>query len=588
MKYSKLVDIYLALENTSKRLEKTYIISKFLGKVPKSDLKEVIYLLQGKVFAPWDERKLGMSSRLLVKVIAKSSGSSTSKIESLWNKKGDLGLVAEELIENKKQRTLFSTKLTVKKVVDNISKLADMGGEGTVNRKVGLISELLSSATKEEAKFIVRTVLEELRTGVGDGTIRDALVWAFYPKVVDDLFDIEEGKITQKKKVGEKARKEYNKISDKVQHAFDVTTDFGLISEILKEKGIEALEGVGLIVGKPIKVMLYPKAKDFEDAFATVGKPAMIEPKIDGFRMQIHRYKEEIKLFTRRLEDVTKQFPDVVKLVKSHVRSKDFILDSEILGIDPKTKRAIPFQKISQRIKRKHDIEKMAKTLPVVINVFDVVELNGDNLLDKEFEFRRKKLKAIIKSEKGKIELIEQLITSDIKKAEKYYQDCLAKGHEGVMVKNLKGIYKPGRRMGYGMKIKPVMESLDLVITKAEWGEGKRAKWLSSFTLACRDKNKLLEIGKVGTGIKEKSEEGVSFQELTDELKLMVIDEKGKSVTVKPKLVVEVNYEEIQKSPSYSSGYALRFPRVIRLRYDRGVKDISTIKEVEKLYREQK
>jgi len=585
MNYSKLVEVYIALEKTTKRLEKTYIISKFLKKVPKSDIGEVIYLLQGRVFAPWDERKLGMSSRLLVKVIAQSSGNSTDKIESLWSKKGDLGLVAEELMENKRQKTLFSTKLTIKKIIANITKLAEMEGEGTVNRKVGLISELLSSADQVESKFIIRTVLEELRTGVGDGTIRDAIVWAFYPEVIKNLFDLEDG-IKQIKGDVTKEREEYNKISEKVQHAFDVTTDFGLIAEKLKEN--KSLDELSLIVGRPIKVMLYKKAKDFEDAFETVGTPAIIEPKIDGFRMQIHRKKDEIKLFTRRLEDVTKQFPDVVKVVGSNVRSKDFILDAEILGIDKKTKRAIPFQNISQRIKRKYDIEKMAKILPVVINIFDIIELNGENLLNLEFENRRKKLKAIIKEDKFKIELIEQLITSDIKKAEKYYKDCLAKGHEGVMVKNKKGVYKPGSRVGYGMKIKPVMESLDLVITKAEWGEGKRVKWLSSFTLACRDRDKLLEIGKVGTGIKEKSEEGVSFEELTEELKPLVLEEKGKTVTVKPKIIVEVNYEEIQKSTNYNSGYALRFPRVIRLRLDKGIRDISTLNEVSHFYREQK
>ncbi|MAG77847.1 DNA ligase [archaeon] len=582
MQYSKLVDVYLALENTSKRLEKTFIISKFLKKVPTKDLQYVVHLLQGRVFAPWDERKLGMSSRLLVKVIAQSSGESTVKIENLWSRKGDLGLVAEELMENKKQKTLFSTKLSVKKVVDNISKLAEMEGEGTVNRKVGLIAELLSGASKEEAKFIIRTVLEELRTGVGDGTIRDAIVWAFEPKLVEDLFDFEEG--IKAKKGSEEEREKYNDFVEIVQDAFNMSNDFGLIAERLREG--KGLEDVSLIVGRPIKVMLYQKAKGFEDAFNTVGKPAIIEPKIDGFRMQIHRKGDEIRLFTRRLEEVTKQFPDVVSVVKTYVRSKDFILDSEILGVDKKTKRAIPFQNISQRIKRKHDIEKMAKTIPVVVNVFDIIELNGENLLKESFETRREKMKAIVKNEKFKIELIEQLITSDIKKAEKYYQDCLSKGHEGVMVKNKKGIYKPGSRVGYGVKIKPVMESLDLVITKAEWGEGKRAKWLSSFTLACRDGDKLLEMGKVGTGIKEKSEEGVSFEELTRELKPLVIEERGKKVVVKPKIVVEVNYEEIQKSTNYSSGFALRFPRVIRLRVDKGVSDISTLKEIESYHRE--
>jgi len=304
--------------------------------------------------------------------------------------------------------------------------------------------------------------------------------------------------------------------------------------------------------------------------------------------MQIHRKNDVIKLFTRRLEDVTKQFPDVVKVVKDHVRSKDVILDSEVVGIDPKTKRVIPFQNISQRIRRKYDIEQMIETLPVSINVFDVIELNGDSLVDVPLQERKERLKAILKPEKHRIEVVEQLVTSDVAKAEAYYKDCLDKGHEGVMMKNLAGIYKPGKRVGYGAKVKPVMETLDLVIVAAEWGEGKRAKWLSSYTVACRDANQLKEIGKVGTGIKEKSEEGVSYTELTEELKKLIIEEKGKTVRVKPKVVLEVVYEEIQKSPSYSSGYALRFPRVHRLRLDKGVGDINTLKEVEHLYKQQK
>jgi len=618
MLYTKLVDLYVQLERTSKRLEKTFLLAQFFQSCPKEDLRDIVYLIQGKVFPAWDERKLGMSSKLLAKVIAVSVGVSSDKVEQAWKKEGDLGLVAEKLLQQKKQQTLVQKKLYVQKVVDNISKLATLEGDGTVNRKIGLIAELIGSASPVEARFVIRTVNETLRTGVGEGVIRDALVWTFYPKIagifyrcekcktinpqrkiclachspIDAVFAKEKEKSLGKEAIVPTNEKEgralYDSYLDEVQHAFDVGTDFGALAEQLKEHGPKILAKKSLTIGRPIKVMLYTKVKDIKEGFEVVGKPALIEPKIDGFRMQIHKSKENVKLFTRRLEDVTKQFPDVMKVAKSHIHSKDAILDSEVVGIDPETKRVVPFQKISQRIKRKYDIEQMEKTLPVVIMVFDVIHLNGESMLDVPFEERRKKLKAILKSEKHKIELIEQFVTSDEKKAEEYYQECLMKGHEGVMMKNAQGVYQPGKRVGFGVKIKPVMESLDLVIVGADWGEGKRARWLSSFTVACRDKDALKEMGKVGTGIKEKSEEGVSYEELTTALKKLVIEEKGRSVKVKPKIVLEVVYQNIQKSPTYSSGYALRFPRVHRLRLDKGVSDINTLKDVERFYREQK
>jgi len=618
MQYQKLAKIYEALEKTSKRLEKTFIISKFLRECKREEVREIVYLLQGRVFAQWDDRKIGMSSKLLVKAIASATGEQSEKVEDEWKKKGDLGLVAEALVEKKKQVTLFRKDLSVQKVFDNISKLAELEGEGTVQRKIALVSELLGCAYPLEAKYIVRTIAEDLRAGVGDSMIRDSLMWAFYEPVIgimiqcgkcnewnpavkeclncQNILEQDFGKNKEKKygkeiikfETEKEAREYYNNCMEELQDAFNVANDFGLMAEMLLVHGRKAIEHLELVVGKPIKVMLYPKAKNIEEGFEIVGKPAMLEPKLDGFRVQIHRKKEEIKLYTRNLEEVTIQFPDVVKAVRDNVHSKEFILDSEVVGIDPKTKRVVPFQNISKRIKRKYEVEILVKSLPVVVNVFDVIELNGESLLNQSFEERRKRLKAIIHDEKGKMELIEQVITGDVEKTKKYYQECLEKGHEGIMMKSIQGIYKPGKRVGQGVKIKPVMESLDLVIVGAEWGEGKRANWLSSFIVACKDGDQLKEIGKVGSGLKEKAEEGVSYDELTEELKKNIIQEKGREVKLKPKVVVEIVFEEIQQSPSYSSGYALRFPRILRLREDKGVRDISTLKEIEKIYQEQK
>ncbi|MFA6888757.1 MAG: ATP-dependent DNA ligase, partial [Candidatus Woesearchaeota archaeon] len=281
--------------------------------------------------------------------------------------------------------------------------------------------------------------------------------------------------------------------------------------------------------------------------------------------------------------------PDVVDAVKKHVTSESCIFDCEIVGFNPKTTQYVAFQQISQRIKRKYDIEEAIKKLPVEINVFDILYYNGKSVIDKPFHERRALLNKIIHPKERVIVLSRIIITDKEEEANKFYNESLDKGNEGIMAKNLEAIYKPGSRVGFGVKVKPVMESLDVAIVGAEWGEGKRSKWMTSFIIACRDEeNNLVTIGKVGTGIKELEGEGVTFEQLTEMLKENIINEKGKEVTVRPTIVIEVHYEEIQKSPTYSSGYALRFPRLIRLREDRGVYGCSTLKQVEELYTEQR
>jgi DNA ligase-1 len=345
-----------------------------------------------------------------------------------------------------------------------------------------------------------------------------------------------------------------------------------------------------LVIGKPVKVMLALKVNDAEEGIKRVGQPLEAEFKLDGFRIQAHKTKDKIRLFTRRLEDVTLQFPDIVSFVKENVKADSFILDSEAVGYSPKTKKYLPFQKISQRIRRKYNIEEMAEKFPVELNVFDILYYDGKNMLKEPFKKRRDILENIVKEKKKQIVLVKKLLTSDAKEINKFFKESIAAGNEGLMLKNLDSPYKPGARVGYMVKLKETMENLDLVIVGAEWGEGKRARWLSSYVLACRDEDgNLLEIGRVSTGLKEKDEEGLSFNEMTKMLQPLVISAKGKEVKVKPEIIIEVAYEEIQKSPKYSSGFALRFPRVIRLRTDeRNVEDISSLEYVEELYYGQK
>ncbi len=586
MQYKRLVKVYEQLESTAKRLEKTYCLSEFLKKIPSEELNEIMLLVQGRIFPVWDSREIGVASRLLLKAISLSAGITAGRVEEAWKQAGDLGIVAETLIKSKKQETLFSAKLTTSKVLESLRKLSTLEGSGTVSRKTALISELLTSASPLEAKYIVKTILGTLRIGLGEGVLRDAVVWAFF----GDELEIKYDKGSNELIIPEDDREKYNKYAEAVQEAFDIVNDFSTVAETAKKYGLARLKNIALKPGAPLKVMLFQKAVDFEDAFSIVGLPCAVEFKFDGFRMQLHKFDSRIIIFTRRLEDVTKQFPEVVKAVKEFVKGESFILDAEAVGYDVSTKKYLPFQSISRRIKRKYGIDEMSKKFPVEVNVFDIIFYNGKSLIKTPFSERRKTIGRIVRDKALAIKKAEQIITKSKEDAEKFYKKSLGAGNEGVMLKNLQGIYKPGSRVGYGVKLKPVMETLDVVIVRAEWGEGKRSNWLSSYTIACRDSQtgELLEIGKVSTGLKEKEEEGITFSHVTELLKPLIIEEIGKEVIVKPKVVLEISFEEIQKSPTYGSGFALRFPRFTRLREDRGVNDISTLDEVKKLFKGQR
>ncbi|MEK6940703.1 MAG: ATP-dependent DNA ligase [Nanoarchaeota archaeon] len=580
MNFTDLTITLEELTKTSKRLKKTYILSELLKKVPQKYLEAVLMLSEGRVFPAWDERVLGLSDQTALKIIHNATGESIDTIKKLWSKEGDLGIVTEELMKKRKQMTLAHTTITVEKVFTNLQNVASIEGKGSTDKKIGLVTELLTSATPKEAKYIIKIVLGNLRIGIAEGSIRDAIVWAFFEKEINFKYD-------DKDNTFEVDRKVYDQYVNATQHALDILNDFSEVAGIAKKEGLKALEKISITPGKPLNVMLFQKAENLADAFKTVGKPAAIEVKYDGMRLLINNDGKKTICYTRRLENVTKQFPEVIEAVKKQVKAKSFILDAEVVGYDKKTGRYLPFQTISQRIKRKYDIEDIAKKYPVEINVFDVLYLDGKSVIELPFKERRSLLKKCVKEKKKELVLAKQIITSDEIEARKFYEEALSEGQEGVMVKNLQAAYKPGSRVGHGVKVKPILEPIDAVIIGAEYGEGKRSTWLSSFKLAVMDENKLVEIGKVGTGIKEKTE-GVTFLELTKLLKPLVQEEHGREVIVKAKIILEITYEEIQASPTYNSGYALRFPRVKNLRLDKPLREISTLRDIVRIYKKQR
>ncbi len=570
MQYSELCEVYEELQKNPSRLKKTEILSEFLKKLMNEKNKEIIYLIQGRAFPDYSEKEFGISEQLCIKALEKASGINSKEIHNKWRKIGDLGKVAEEIMLKKKQHTLFSHKLTTQKVLDNLRKLPELVGKGAVDKKLSLISELLTSASAIESKYIIRTLLNDLRIGVASGTIRDAIVWSCF---------------------GNDEKEDTKQATKAVQESYDKANDLALVIQKAC-KGIKELEKTQLIPGNPIKVMLALKAESLKDGFDRCKDEngfIALEYKYDGFRMLINKDENgDIKIFTRRLDNVTKQFPDVVKYIKENINAKTFILDSEAVGYDPKTKKYKPFQDISQRIKRKYDIEKLEKELPIEINVFDIIYLNRESLINEPFQKRTQLLRKIIHSKKYHIQAAHQFITDNAKKAEEFYKCALADGQEGVMIKNLRSPYQPGARVDTWLKLKPAENEFDLVITGAEYGTGKRAGMLSSFTLSCLDKdnNKFVEIGKASTGLKEKEELGLSYTELTKLVKPLITSEHGRVVKVKPKIIVTIIFQNIQRSPTYESGFALRFPRITKLRdeKDKPLKDIATLKEVEKEY----
>ena len=549
MQYIHLASLYERLESTSKKLEKRDILAEFYSKCNDLDLYIVVLMSMGEVF-PSGEQDLGVAGRLMQRIISKSCGIVEKDMMRKFKETGDLGLTAEQFILKKRQPSLASKDLTVQKVFDNLRKLPEISGTGSVERKIALVSELLVFAGPKEARYIVRTILGDMRIGVAAGIVRDAIAMAF-----------------------EKDKKE-------VESAYDFTGDFGSVAQMAR-KGKFTAE---MQLFTPVRVMLADHAKNLEEALEKFKDPLVdyyaptrVEWKYDGFRIQCHKDGNKVKIFSRRLDDVTNQFPDIVLMVKENVTAKRCIIEGEAVAIDTKGS-PLAFQSLSRRIQRKYEIEKMVKEIPVQVNLFDLIYFDGENWMDRPLKERWQKLKEIVVKNESFM-LAQYIETENPKEAVIFYREAIEKGQEGVIVKNLDAKYQPGKRVGYWLKVKEILEPLDLVVTGAEWGEGKRAKWLGSLILAAKKGDEFVETGRMASGLTEQQ-----MEDLTKEIKPLIISEEGKIVKIKPKIVLEIGYEEIQRSPKYPSGYALRFPRLLRIRDDKLPRDVNTVKEIEKLF----
>ncbi len=547
MDFSALTAVLERLDAISGRLEMTDVVAGFIREVPDGNLSDVLMFMRGTPYPVWSSLETGIADKLMVKALSSVSGKTEDAINGRVREVGDIGQVAQDILSSKPQTTLYSSTLTVEKVRENLDRLVAITGKGSQDRKFSYLTELLTNASGADSKYLVRLVLGQLRIGVGDGTVRDAVAKAW---AVD---------------------------AGLVERAYNLRPDWGEVALAAKARGVEGLREYSIVVGRPVKVMLAQKAGGLADALA--GGEAQLEVKYDGARVQIHKAKDAVELYTRRLENVTKQFPEIAEEARRSLKAESAVVEGEVVAIDAATRKPLPFQNLSKRIKRKYNIAEMVDRIPAEANLFDVIYLDGVSLLETAFRERRRRLESIV-TESGRFRLAERLVTGDLAEAERFYKRALLAGHEGLMVKNLDAPYQPGSRVGYMSKVKPIMETLDLVVTGATWGEGRRASWLGSYLLSVYDpeRGEYLEIGRMATGLTDEQ-----LGELTELFRPLIVSQEGREVRITPQYVFEVAYEEIQKSPTYGSGYALRFPRLVRVREDKGLDEADNIARVEAL-----
>jgi len=449
----------------------------------------------------------------------------------------------------KRQATLFERTLTIIEVRRSLEAIAETTGYGSRERKERLIEALLSLASPIEAKYLIKIFIGEMRTGFYEGLMEQAVSKAFQIPL------------------------------EVVQKASMTIGDIGEVTAIAKIEGKEGLLKIGFKVFRPVRLMLAQMANDVAEALKEHGSKTAFEYKLDGARVQIHKLGEEVRIFSRRLTDVTKSLPEIVETARKNVKAKEAILEGEVIAVDSLS-YPIPFQHLMRRFKRVHAIEDMVEKIPVKLYLFDILYLNGESLISVPYLHRRQ----ILAENAGEIPLTKQIVTDKTEEVEQFLKEAIDAGHEGLMAKKVDSPYTPGIRGKRWLKIKPVLEPLDLVIVTAEYGYGRRHEWLSDYYLAARDAEtgEFLTVGKTFKGLTD-----AEIIEMTKRLKELTIKEEPRRVFVIPKIIVEVTYNEIQKSPKYKCGMALRFARINRIREDKTPEEADTIQRVREIYEKQ-
>ncbi|WP_410764585.1 ATP-dependent DNA ligase LigA [Haloferax sp. DFSO60] len=576
MEFAEFADRVAEIEAESADLGTVSLLASLFSD-SETDLETVVRFVQGRVFPAWDSTTLDIGPRLCHEALARAAGPNVSAddVEDKLAELGEIGAVAASY-DFGGQRGLAAfgaggqDGLTVAELDSELRDLAAVSGAGSEDTKLKILYGLFNRTDPDEARYLARLVLSEMRIGVGEGSVRDAIAEAFLvdsddaAAIRDDDEDDEAVAAARERRDGHIAT---------VARALQVSNDYGMVAALARDEGADGLRSVHLEVGRPVQAMLAQAgtAADALEAWETVG----VETKFDGARVQVHRDDEgTVSLYSRNMEDVTDALPEVVEYVEEAVDSPA-ILDGEVVALDDDGE-PLPFQEILKRFRRKHDVAKMRDEIRVELRAFDCLHAMGEDLLNEPLTTRHEHLADVLGDDSKAVS--DLLLSDDADEIAAYEADALEMGHEGIMLKNPDASYSPGDRGKNWLKRKPDVETLDLVVTGAEWGEGRRAKFLGTFLLSARNDGEYETLGKVATGITDDQ-----LVELTELLEPEIERESGKEVDIRPSVVFEVGYEEIQESPTYSSGYALRFPRFISVREDKTAETADSLERVERL-----
>ncbi|MDK2372615.1 MAG: ATP-dependent DNA ligase [Candidatus Korarchaeota archaeon] len=577
--FIEVAKYYERIEATSGRLEMIDYLKKLFLETPPEILDKVVYLTLGSIAPAYEGVELGVGEKLLLKALSMATGISQDKLEAKYPELGDIGKLAEWAVENKVAQSFFTEDLTVNRVFETLRRVAEIAGEKAQDAKIRLLAGLFSDAKPLEARYIARVVTERLRLGVRDMTVLDALAEAFL-----------------------KGRA----FRDKLERKYNIFPDIGRIAKIVAARGFEGLEEIKLTLGIPVRPMLAQRLRSAQEIMDKIGPRVYAEFKYDGERMQIHVWKDgRVQIFSRRLENITEPYPDVREFVSRAVEGHDVVLDGETVAVNPDTGEILPFQELMHR-RRKYGVEEAMKTYPTVTYVFDVLYLDGRELLDEPLEERRKILLDLLKeNEKARVVQYE-VVDNNVEELERFFEHAVEMGTEGLVVKDPKSQYQAGTRGWSWIKLKrsyisKMVEPVDLVVVGAFWGKGKRAGTYGALLMAAYspEEDVFKTVCKMGSGFTD--EELAELPKLLEPYKIehrhpSVVSNLEADVWFVPQKVAQVLGDEITLSPTHTCGWgkvkrdaglAIRFPRFMGWRDDKGPQDATTEEEIIQMYKMQ-
>jgi DNA ligase-1 len=580
MPFRPLAETYDRLEATSSRLEMTDILAAFFRQADASSIRKAIYLTQGQLYPDFCQQKLGVADKLLIKALAFVSGRKEAAVQEMALEEGDLGSLAERLLVGRRQTSLFAEELTLERVHTALERVSSAEGSGSQDMKIKLLADVLQDASPIEGKYICRVVTGKMRLGAANMTTIDALATAFASKA-------ERGK---------------------VERAFNITSDLGLVGEVLARDGMPGIEAMHVRVNNPIRVMLGERMASPQEILAKMGGSAAFEYKYDGVRAQAHITPEGIRLYSRRMEDLTGQFPDVVEALRSAFQCGEAILEGECVPVDINTGEFLPFQEVSHRRGRKHGLEEAVEEYPVRICLFDLLYLEGQDLTGMPYLKRRAALSSSIK-ESEQVRMSEMRLLSSPDEVDAFFQEALRDGCEGLMAKSIgeDSTYRAGARAFQWIKYKKeyrseMTDTVDLVVVGAFAGRGKRKGFYGALLMATYDEERdnFQTVSKLGSGFTDA--DLAAIPPMLEKAKLeerhhLVDSRMTADYWFEPQVVMEVLGAEITVSPVHTcafgkvrkdAGLAVRFPRFTgKYRSDKGPREATSSAELESMYRGQ-